>query len=165
MNTGMDILPVKNNKMIRLTRTDSTNKDFQALVRDLDNDLDNRYREEQSFFDQFNKIDKIKYVVMAYDQDKPVGCGALKEYAEKTMEIKRMYVPLENRGKGIASMILKELEKWGIEMGIDKCILVTGNKQPEAIHLYEKSHYHLIPNYGQYEKVDICVCFEKELKG
>ena len=165
MNTGIDILPVKNNKMIRLIRTDSNNKNFQALVRDLDNDLDERYREEQSFFDQFNKIDKIKYVVMAYDQDKPVGCGALKEYAEKTMEIKRMFVTMETRGKGIASMILKELEKWGFEMGIDKCILVTGNKQPEAIQLYEKSHYHLIPNYGQYEKVDICVCFEKKLKG
>ncbi len=151
--------------MIKLIRTDSGNKDFQLLVKDLDIDLKARYAEGQLFYDQFNKIDKIKYVVMVYDQDKPVGCGAIKEYAEKTMEVKRMYVPLENRGTRIASIVLQELEKWSIELGFEKCILETGKKQPEAIRLYEKNNYHLIPNYGQYEHANSSVCFGKELKG
>ncbi|MEP7081190.1 MAG: GNAT family N-acetyltransferase [Ginsengibacter sp.] len=151
--------------MIKLIRTDSDNRDFQLLVKDLDIELKERYAEGQLFYDQFNKIDMIKYVVLVYDQDKPVGCGAIKEYDEKTMEIKRMYVPLENRGKRIASMVLQELEKWSSELGFVKCILETGKKQPEAIRLYEKNNYHLIPNYGQYEHADSSVCFGKELKG
>lgn len=151
--------------MIKLIRTDSSNKDFQLLVKDLDIDLKARYAEGQLFYDQFNKIDKIKYVVIVYDKDKPVGCGAIKEYAKKTMEVKRMYVTLENRGKRIATMVLRELEKWCIELGAEICILETGKKQPEAIHLYEKNHYHRIPNYGQYEQADSSVCFGKELKG
>ena len=151
--------------MLKLIRTDSGNKDFQLLVEDLDIDLKERYAEGQLFYDQFNKIDKIKYVVLVYDQDKPVGCGAIKKYAEKTIEIKRMYVTLGNRGKRIASIVLQELEKWSIELGFEKCVLETGKKQPEAIRLYEKNNYHLIPNYGQYEHADSSVSFGKELKG
>lgn len=151
--------------MIRVTRTDSSNKDFRELVKELDIDLKKRDGEEHSFYAQFNKIDTIKYVVVAYDEGKPVGCGAIKEYAEKIMEVKRMYVPLEERGKNIASLVLRELEKWGKELGIEKCILETGKKQPEAIRLYEKNNYNTISNFGQYENDENSICFEKELKG
>jgi GNAT superfamily N-acetyltransferase len=81
------------------------------------------------------------------------------------MEIKRMYVTLEKRGKGIATLVLQELEKWSKELGFEKCILETGKKQPEAIRFYEKTNYHSIPNYGQYENAENSICFEKELKG
>ncbi len=149
--------------MISLTRTNSNNKDFRELVKELDGDLKIRDGAEHSFYSQFNKIDLIKYAIVAYDEGRPVGCGAIKEYAEKTMEVKRMYVPLAERGKGIASLILKELEIWSKEMGIEKCILETGKKQPEAIRLYEKNNYHITPNFGQYENIENSVCFEKEL--
>jgi GNAT superfamily N-acetyltransferase len=149
--------------MITLIRTNSDNKDFHKLVRELDIDLKTRDGEEHSFFAQFNKIDTIKYVVIAYYKDKAVGCGAIKEYAHKTMEVKRMFVSLENRGQGIASLVLQELEKWCKELEFKTCILETGIRQPEAIKLYKKNNYHLIPNYGQYANVESSVCFEKEL--
>lgn len=150
--------------MIKVTRTNSNNKDFQKLVRELDIDLKIRDGEEHSFYAQFNKIDTIKYVVVAYAEDIPVGCGAIKEYANKTMEIKRMFVRLDKRGQGVASLVLQELEKWSKELGIEKCILETGKKQPEAIQLYKKNNYTIIPNFGQYENVENSICFEKELK-
>ena len=77
------------------------------------------------------------------------------------MEVKRMFVPQEQRGKGIASRILKELESWAAELGYKKCILETGEKQPEAIALYKKNNYVVIKNYGQYVDVESSVCFEK----
>lgn len=150
--------------MIRLTRTNSNNKDFQKLVRELDIDLKTRDGEEHSFYSQFNKIDTIKYAVVAYEEGTPVGCGSIKEYADKIMEVKRMFVPLEKRGRGIASLVLQELEKWSKELGIEKCILETGKKQPEAIQLYKKNNYTIIPNFGQYENVENSVCFEKKWK-
>ena len=151
--------------MIQLVRTNSGNNDFQELVKSLDIELHRRYVDEYLFYDQFNKIDTIKYVVIAYDENTPVGSGAIKDYAEKTMEVKRMFVQPASRGKGIASMVLRELEKWAIELGYEKCILETGRKQPEAIRLYAKNNFYLVPNYGQYKLVDSSVCFEKELGG
>lgn len=149
--------------MIQLIRTNSNHKHFQELVKALDLDLRIRDGEDHAFFAQFNKIDMIKYVVVAYENDWAIGCGAIKEYSTNVMEVKRMYVVEEKRGKGIASIVLQELEKWGIELNYEKCILETGLAQPEAIQLYTKNNYTRIPNYGQYADVKTSVCFEKRL--
>ena len=149
--------------MINIIRTNSDSKDFSSLVRLLDTDLAGRDGKDHPFYAQYNRIDKIKYVVVAYENDKPVGCGAIKEYTPNTMEVKRMYTLPECRGKGIATKILTELETWTRELSYSKCILETGKKQPEAIALYKKNGYKLIPNYGQYKEVENSVCFEKEM--
>jgi len=149
--------------MITFRRTNSKNKNFQQLVKELDADLIIRDGEEHSFYDQFNKIDNIKYVIVGYDYEKPVGCGAIKAFDQHIMEVKRMYVVSNRRGEGIASTILKELESWAKELNYSKCILETGNKQPEAISLYKKNGYEIIANYGQYENVENSICFEKIL--
>lgn len=150
--------------MISIVRTNSDNHDFIELVKLLDADLAIRDGADHSFYAQFNKIDKIKYVVVAYENARPLGCGAIKEYGSNAGEIKRMYVLPESRGKGIATKVLSELEAWARELSYSKCILETGKRQPEAIRLYEKNGYMLIPNYGQYAKAENSVCFEKELK-
>ncbi|HRO44285.1 GNAT family N-acetyltransferase [Agriterribacter sp.] len=147
-----------------IIRTDSNHKDFIELVKQLDTDLAERDGADHSFYAQFNTVDKIKYVVIAYENDKPTGCGALKAYSPNIMEIKRMYTCPDNRGKGIASKVLGELELWATELGCKKCILETGKRQPEAIALYQKNGYSIIPNYGQYEGIENSVCFEKKLK-
>ena len=149
--------------MIEIKRTSSSETDFQHLVSELDGELSTRNGETNEFFAQYNKIDQIKHVIIATIDDKPVGCGAMKAYDSDTMEIKRMFVPIEMRGKGIAVHILKNLEKWAKEMNYSKCILETGNKMLEAIRLYEKSNYKVVPNYGQYNGIEDSICFEKHL--
>ena len=149
--------------MIEIKRTSSSETDFQHLVSELDWELSTRNGETNEFFAQYNKIDQIKNVIIATIDDKPVGCGAMKAYDSDTMEIKRMFVPIEMRGKGIAVHILKNLEKWAKEMNYSKCILETGNKMLEAIRLYEKSNYKVVPNYGQYNGIEDSICFKKHL--
>jgi GNAT superfamily N-acetyltransferase len=150
--------------MIKLLRTDSDDADFRALVALLDADLAIRDGEEHSFYAQFNKIDKIRKVVVAYQDEKAVGCGAVRKYEANVAEIKRMYVREENRGRGIAGKILAELERWAKELNFSECILETGIKQPEAIRLYEKSGYEIIPCYGQYLNVENSVCMRKSFE-
>ncbi|GAB3839655.1 GNAT family N-acetyltransferase [Hymenobacter jeollabukensis] len=147
--------------MLHLVRTDSDNPDFRALVRLLDQDLQVRDGAEHSFYAQFNKVDAIRHVVVAYLHDEPVGCGAFKPYDEASVEIKRMFVQPAHRGRGVAQAVLMELERWAQELGYAGCVLETGKKQPEAIRLYQKSGYQLIPNYGQYIGVDNSVCMQK----
>ncbi|GAA4274874.1 GNAT family N-acetyltransferase [Aquimarina gracilis] len=149
---------------MKLIRTNSMNKDFVELVKQLDADLAIRDGDDHSFYNQFNGIDNIKYVVVVYHKNLAVGCGAIKEYDKNTMEIKRMYTSVQSRGKGIASKILTELEKWATELSYKKCILETGIKQPEAIALYEKNGYLLIDNYGQYTGIKTSKCFQKIIK-
>jgi putative acetyltransferase len=146
-----------------IIRTDSSNKDFQNLVQALDKDLAIRDGAEHGFYAQFNKIDMIKHAVVAYENELPVACGAIKEFDAASMEVKRMYVLPEKRGQGIAQIVLKELEAWAKELGYERCVLETGKKQPEAIALYKKSGYAIIENYGQYKGVENSVCFEKKL--
>lgn len=151
---------------IAIARTDSDDPAFRELVVLLDRDLRERDGEEHSFYAQFNKIDMIRNAVVAYLDGEAVGCGAFKEYQpgpHGSVEIKRMFVKPEQRGKRIAVNILSELEKWASELGYGEFVLETGKKQPEAIRLYERNGYQLIPNYGQYAGVENSVCMKKTI--
>lgn len=147
----------------RVERTDASNAAFRELVISLDQDLAIRDGKDHAFFAQFNTLHDIKHCVVLWSGEEPVGCGAFKPYANDAVEIKRMYVPPPHRNKGIASLVLRESEHWAHELGYRRCVLETGKKQPEAIALYTKCGYHLIPNYGQYADVANSVCFEKAL--
>lgn len=147
----------------RLIRTDSGDPAFRGLVAELDKDLAIRDGEDHAFFAQFNKIDMIKHVVVVMEGALPVGCGAMKAFDLGSMEIKRMYTAPTHRQRGIGSLVLEELERWAHELGIERCVLETGQKQPEAIALYTERGYSIIPNYGQYIGVLSSVCFEKRV--
>ncbi len=149
--------------MISLKRKTSDDLDFQNLVALLDQELKIRDGKDHSFYAQYNTIDKIRNVVVYYQENNPVGCGAFKEFDENTAEIKRMFVLPDFRGQGIAFAILKELEFWASEIKYSICVLETGKKQPEAIGLYQKAGYAKIPNYGQYENVENSVCMKKRI--
>jgi putative acetyltransferase len=150
--------------MITLTRSNSSNTAFQELIRELDNDLFERYHSEQSAYEAYNMIEHIETVVIAYDERKAVGCGCFKRYESSDVEIKRMFVKPSHRGNGISKLILGELEEWALELGNRKAVLETGKGQPEAIGLYRSCGYYQIENYGPYKNMTQSICFEKKLK-
>jgi putative acetyltransferase len=149
--------------MISFKRTDSTDSDLIALVKRLDSELAIRDGELHKFYSQFNSVVDTMNIIVAYADDQPAGCGAIKKYAPGACEVKRMFVAPEHRRKGIAASVLSELEKWAVEQAYSKCILETGINQPEAVALYHKSGYTRIPNYDQYIDVEESLCFEKLL--
>ena len=149
--------------MILFLRTNSENPDFKKLVIELDAILKILDGEDHAFYADLNQTALLNQVLIAYENNLPVGCGAFRTYTENTVEIKRMYVPELNRNKGIASKILDELEAWAKELGNTKCILETGIIQVEAIGLYLKNGYEKIENYGNYKGVANSICFEKTI--
>ncbi|RDC56922.1 N-acetyltransferase [Pedobacter chinensis] len=148
---------------LTLIRTNSDHADFRQLVFLLDEELAVRDGDEHAFYAQYNKVDAIKEVVVAYQNEHPVGCGAIKSFSETAVEVKRMFVHPGHRKKGIAAKILHELENWTKELGFSECVLETGKKQPEAISLYQKVGYQITPNYGQYIGIDNSVCMARPL--
>ena len=151
--------------MIDLKRTDSKNPDFVEMVKFLDMELAERDGEDHTFYAQYNKLEMIKHVIVGYLDGSPICCGALKHFDKDRMEVKRMFTHESSRGKGFASALLSNLEMWARELGYTRCILETAKNQPEAIRLYEKNGYDLIPNYGQYVDAPNSKCFEKSIIG
>lgn len=147
--------------MITIVRTNADNLDFINLIQALDIDIALRDGEEHTFYAQFNKTDAIKHVLVAYENNQPIGCGAYKMYQDAVAEIKRMYVAPEGRGKGIATRILVTLQEWASEEHYTSCVLETGKKYPEAIALYQKNGFTISENYGQYIGIEDSVCFQK----
>ena len=92
-------------------KTNSSHSDFAALVAELDADLAKRDGDEHAFYSQFNSLESLKHVVICYENDVAIGCGAIKEFSKTSVEVKRMYVPPKQRGKGIASQILRETKR------------------------------------------------------
>ena len=149
--------------MVTLIRTNAENDDFRSMVASLDEDLKLRDGDDHYFFAQFNKLAGLLGVMVAFIDGEPVGCGAFKRFSDTEAEIKRMFVHSDYRGRRVAAEILRELETWAGEQGFSECVLETGFKQPEAIALYTRSGYEVIPNYGQYADVDKSVCMKRTI--
>lgn len=150
-------------EQITIRRTDSNDAGFQQLIAALDNELWNELNEDQAKYDQYNKVPDLKTVLVLYVNEKPTASGCIKKYNEHTVEVKRMFVVKEYRGKGLSSMILKELENWAIELGFQYAILETSIHFKAARSLYSNAGYTIIDNYDQYAGLEESVCMRKEL--
>lgn len=146
-----------------IVRTNSANKDFIDLVCLLDKELAERDGDDHEFYHQFNNIDVLNHALILYESNRPIACGAIKKFDHNSAEVKRMYTCIDARGRGIATQVLIALEEWAKELGFTNTVLETGKRQPEAIALYQKNNYQIIPNYGQYQGIENSVCFKKEL--
>ncbi|MGS2726650.1 GNAT family N-acetyltransferase [Psychroserpens sp. BH13MA-6] len=149
--------------MVKIVRTNFKNEDFKTLVRQLDAYLKITDGDEHDFYNQFNGIEVLDHVVVAYLNNEAVACGAFKKISDSTVEIKRMFTKSERRGQQFASKVLNTLEDLAKELQFKSCVLETGIRQKEAVAFYKKNGYQLIPNYGQYIGVDNSLCFEKEI--
>lgn len=144
-----------------LTQTDQASKDFQQLVTLLDAELAIRDGDDHAFYHQFNGIETLNHVIVAYDNGQAVGCGAFKARNKEQIEIKRMFVLTAARKRGYATAILAALEAWGAELGFGEAILETGKAQIEALSFYPKQGYTVIPNFTPYVGIENSVCFQK----
>jgi GNAT superfamily N-acetyltransferase len=86
---------------------------------------------------------------VAAEGDELVGCAGWRAHGEDA-ELKRMYTAPAARGRGVARRMLATIEESARSDGRSRLILETGDKQPEAISLYESSGYHRIEDFGHY---------------
>jgi len=152
-------------QFIAIKRTNGTDNDFVQLIGQLDNELWNELKEDQATYDQYNNVTYIDTAIVLYENMKPVASGCFKKHNAETVEIKRMYVVKECRGKKYAKKVLMELEGWASELGFAYAILETSIHFKAARSLYMNSGYTVIENYDQYKGLEESVCMKKELKG
>lgn len=150
--------------MIKLIRTDIHHPKFKNLVQQLDAELASMYGDHMEVFSPHNILKVDTFSLLALQNNEPVGIGAFRVMEdENEVEIKRMFVPSEHRGKGISKLVLKELESWAKENGHSYAKLETGEKNLAAIALYQKSGYEPIKPFGPYVDIHDSLCFRKKL--
>jgi putative acetyltransferase len=152
---------------ISVTREDPHGAVATALITELVAELSSRYSDRDddeagSFSPADVTVPRSVFVVATLD-GVPVGCGALRPKNETVVEIKRMYVRPEARGRGVARAVLAELERLAAEFSYASMILETGIRQPEAIALYTHRGFVQIPNFGDYADNPLSVCYGKNV--
>jgi GNAT superfamily N-acetyltransferase len=95
----------------------------------------------------------------------PAGCGAWRALPDGVAEIKRVYVAPGFRRRGLAQQVVARLERSAAAAGHRGVVLNTGDRQPEAIALYEGAGYRPVEGYGIYACSPGAVFLGKELEG
>lgn len=86
--------------------------------------------------------------LVAYEDECPVGCGALRTGEPGTGELRHLWVAAGARGLGVGRRLLSELEQQAAGRGFETVRLGTHRVLTEAIHMYRTSGYAEIPQYG-----------------
>ena len=150
---------------MRFIYTNGENPDFIGLCHDLDDFLNELVggEKKRAEYIPYNKLDDIHDVIVAYDEDTPVGSAGFKKYDDECAEVKRVFIKREYRGKGISKKLMELLEERAKNKGYKYLILESGEPLAAAMSLYRKIGYKVIPNYGQYKDMPDSVCMKKEL--
>ena len=148
---------------LELRRCTTAEPGFQALVRELDLELQRRYGAVQDLYTPHNAVDAIATAVLALEGGRPVGCGCFKPFAPGAIELKRLYVAPAARGAGVGRRMVEALEAWARELGFTRAVLETGTSQPEAVALYTRCGYARIPCFGPYVDLPASVCMARTL--
>lgn len=82
----------------------------------------------------------------------PAVTGGWRHIDAGVVEIKRMYVLAAVRRRGLARLMLAELEASARAGGARRVVLNTGDRQPEAMALYDSSGYLPVDAFGHYAR-------------
>ncbi|MCI9145255.1 MAG: GNAT family N-acetyltransferase [Eubacterium sp.] len=145
--------------------TDGSNVDFIKLCHGLDDFLNEIVggEENRAEYIPYNTLYNIHNVIVAYDNDIPIGCAAFKKYDAECAEVKRVFIKQEYRGRGISNKLMELLEEYARKEGYLYFILESGEPLVAAMSLYRKIGYKVIANYGQYKDMPDSICMKKKL--
>ena len=148
---------------MQLLRTSNQDEQFVALPRQLDDELRQRYGELQDLYAPHNRLDRIDTALLGVAEGQPVACGCFKRLDAQRAEVKRMFVHPQWRRRGYSEQLLRALEAWARELGVQQLLLEIGRRQPEAIALYHKLGFTPIAGYGPYVSLGNSLCMAKSL--
>lgn len=107
--------------------------------------------------------DSVIYTALALDRaGTAVGHIAMRRLGAD-LEVKRMYVAPAARGTGVAAALLVAAETHAAELGVTRLVLQTGDRQPDAVRLYERAGYTRVPVFPPYDALPFSLCFAKNV--
>jgi GNAT superfamily N-acetyltransferase len=107
-------------------------------------------------------VDLAAVDLAAVAGERLVGCAGWRRHGDDA-ELKRMFTATAARGRGLGRRMLATIEESAREAGYKRVILETGDRQPEAVRLYESAGYVRIDDFGYYAGMDGVLSFGKVL--
>jgi GNAT superfamily N-acetyltransferase len=154
-------------------RTSLEDPDTLDLIADLNAELTGKYDDpsDNHFRLEPDEVSPgMGAVVVGRLEERAVACGAIRRIdgdfdgaGGRAAEIKRMYVAPAARGNKLGAAILDRLELEAGGLGIDRLVLETGSRQPEAMQLYERAGFIARDRWGEYADAPHSRCYEKRL--
>lgn len=137
-----------------------TTPDVVALIAQLDAYMGTLYPPDDNFLVPAEGLAEAEaHFCVARLQGDAAGCGALVSKGDY-WEIKRMWVNPSQRGMGIAQGLIERLLGVARDSKVPVVRLETGNLNPDAMRLYERSGFYRIENFGEYAGSESSVCYE-----
>lgn len=135
----------------------------RALLQASDDAMNALYPPEQNFLLDVGSLlaPEITFLVCRLD-GRAVGCGAIAR-RDGYVEIKRVYVAPEARGRGLSRRLMERLEGLAVAEGFSVAMLETGDRQPEALGLYRTTGYRERGAFADYPEGPPSLFFEKRL--
>ncbi len=120
-----------------IREVDFNNSDVKNLCKKLDDFQNNILPERVSLkMSALDGLEKLEKILLMYDGNTVIACGALKSVNDSTAELARMYTNDNYRGQGLARQIINEIIKYAKVKGYKKIILDTWKDSTSAISLY-----------------------------
>ena len=154
---------------ITIKQEDPRTPDIHKLIDELDVYQAELYPPESNHLEPVETlISPDYYFIAARMEDLLLGIGSFRRIpphkgSQPYVEIKRLYIPKQFRGMGLATQLMDALEKRALEEGYSKACLETGIHQNEALSLYEKRGYQKVKPFGYYEEDPLSVFMRKAL--
>jgi len=140
--------------------------DARRLIAELDAGLAALYPREQRFGPNL-KAEHLEgghgTFLVARENGRAIGCGAIHLLDSSTAEAKRMYVEPDQRGRGVGRVVLAGLEAAAKQLRVRRLVLETGIYQDAALSLYRRAGFTQIDCWGEYASSPTSICFEKHL--
>lgn len=145
--------------------TDGNNEEFHQFYLETEDYYSSIVggKKNREGFIPYNLSESISDVLLAYMDGVAVGCAGLKKYNDSDVEIKRVWVEPDYRGRHIATELMGRIEDKAREMGFKRAVLQTRPIMEDAVGLYEKRGYELIGNYPPYDKLEGAICMALNL--
>ncbi len=145
--------------------TDGNNEEFHQFYLETEDYYSSIVggKKNREGFIPYNLSESISDVLLAYMDGVAVGCAGLKKYNDSDVEIKRVWVEPDYRGRHIATELMDRIEDKAREMGFKRAVLQTRPIMEDAVGLYEKRGYELIGNYPPYDKLEGAICMALNL--
>ena len=157
----------------RIETRHTTPLDPQAriVLADLEREYDSRYGD---LFGEPASVEINRYPVEAFSaptgtflllesDGQAISAGAFMTIDDNTVEVKRMWTHADHRGRGLAQLVLAELDAEARRRGFGRVVLSTGPRQPEAVRLYLATGYTPLFDPALTPEQIVIHHFEKEL--
>ena len=155
---------MKIEETISIRSADPRTPPIQKLISDLDEYQAALYPPESNHLEPVDKLVSPEYFfIAAWKGQDVLGIASFRRVSGRYVEIKRMYVPHQNRGMGLATKLMNALEEKAIQEGYSETRLETGIHQNEALSLYQKLGYEKTEPFGSYQEDPLSVFMRKKL--